>query len=226
MGKFTSAVILAAGNGTRFGGDVKKQYAEVLGVPCVVHSLRAFESSPFINEIILVGDSEVLTSLVEAYGISKVSAVVSGGATRQESAARGFDAVNKKCSHVALHDAARCLITPDIIEAVVRAAYKYRAAAAAHACEDTVKQCDKDGIVEKTIDRDKIWTVQTPQVFDADVYRVAAYMAIRDGATVTDDCMLCERLGFKVKMVECGRENIKLTSPADLRLCEALLKSK
>lgn len=223
MGKFTSAVILAAGNGTRFGGKVKKQFADIAGMPCIIRTLRAFEASPLIDEIVLVGDARVLTALVREYNVAKVASIVAGGDTRQESAVRGFDAVNKKCTHVAVHDGARCLVTPEIIEKTVRAAYKHRAAAAAHRCEDTVKQCDGDGAVEKTIDRDKIWTVQTPQAFEADVYRVAAYMAMRDGAQVTDDCMLCERLGFKVMMVECGRNNIKLTSPDDLRLCEALL---
>ena len=226
MGKFTSAVILAAGSGTRFSADVKKQFADVAGVPCIVHSLRAFEASPYIDEIVLVGDTEVLRGIVSDYVISKVKAVVAGGETRQKSAVLGFDAISGKATHVAVHDAARCLVTPVIIEKTVRASYKYRAAAAAHACEDTVKLCDTEGVVEKTVDRDKVWTVQTPQVFEADVYRVAAYMAIKDKAVVTDDCMLCERLGFKVKMVECGRENIKLTSPADLRICEALLAAR
>lgn len=226
MGNFTSAVILAAGSGTRFGGKVKKQFTDIAGTPCIIRTLRAFEASKLIDEIVLVGDTEALRALVDEYGVTKVSAIVNGGETRQDSALFGFDAVNSKCKYVAIHDAARCLVTTDIIEKTVRAAYKCRAAAAAHKCEDTVKKCDGDGNVESTLDRNMIWTVQTPQAFEADVYRVAAYMAKRDGAVVTDDCMLCERLGFKVKMVECGRNNIKLTSPEDLALCEALILSQ
>lgn len=223
MAKFTSAVILAAGNGTRFGGKVKKQYVDVLGIPAVVRTVMAFEECSLIDEIILVGDTAALTELFSAYSFKKIAMIVSGGETRQDSALLGFDSVSDKSKYVAIHDAARCLITPEMIEETVKAAYKYRAAAAAHRSEDTVKIADKNGIIESTTDRDKIWLVQTPQVFLNDVYRVSAYMAKKDDAQVTDDCMLCERLGFEIKLVECGRENIKLTNPDDLMLCEAII---
>lgn len=223
MAKFTSAVILAAGNGTRFGGKVKKQYVEILGIPAIIRTIGAFEECELIDEIILVGDKEALGEVIEGYDFKKIAMIVEGGATRQESALLGFDSVSDKSKFVAIHDAARCLVTSEIIEATVKEAYKYRAAAAAHKSEDTVKICDKNGIVEETTDRDKIWLVQTPQVFLNDVYRSAAYMAKKDEAVVTDDCMLCERLGFEVKLVEAGRENIKLTGPDDLMLCEAIL---
>ncbi len=223
MGKFTSAVILAAGNGTRFGGKVKKQFVEVLGVPCVVRTVQAFEDCPLIDEIVLVGDLQALSEIFSAYSFKKIARIISGGETRQDSALRGFDCVSDKSRYVAIHDAARCLITPEMIERTVKAAHRHRAAAAAHKSEDTVKIADKNGIVEKTTDRDKIWLVQTPQVFQNDVYRVSAYMAKRDEAAVTDDCMLCERLGFEVWLCECGRENIKLTNPDDLMLAEAII---
>lgn len=223
MAKFTSAVILAAGNGTRFGGKVKKQYVEILGIPAIVRTIKAFEECDIIDEIILVGDKEALAEAIEGYEFEKIAMIVEGGETRQESALLGFDSVSDKSKFVAIHDAARCLVTSEIIEATVKDAYKYRAAAAAHKSEDTVKVCDKNGLVEETADREKIWLVQTPQVFQNDVYRSAAYMAKKDEAAVTDDCMLCERLGFEVKLVECGRENIKLTSPDDLFLCEAIV---
>lgn len=223
MSKFTSAVILAAGNGTRFGSAVKKQYVEVLGIPAVVRTVMAFEESKYIDEIILVGDKEALTPLLEPYSFKKVTLIVSGGETRQDSALRGFDSVSEKSKYVAIHDSARCLVTVDMIDRTVKAAYKYRAAAAAHKSEDTVKISKKDDLIERTTDRDKIWLVQTPQVFLNDVYRVSAYMAKRDEAQVTDDCMLCERLGFDVKLCECGRENIKITGPDDLMLAEAII---
>ena len=223
MAKFTSAVILAAGNGTRFGGKVKKQYVEILGTPAINRTIAAFEECELIDEIILVGDKEALSEVIEGFDFKKIAMIVDGGETRQESALLGFDSVSEKSKFVAIHDAARCLVTPEIIEATVKEAYKYRAAAAAHKSEDTVKIADKNGIIEETTDRDKIWLVQTPQVFMNDVYRSAAYMAKKDEATVTDDCMLCERLGFEVKLVEAGRENIKLTGPDDLMLCEAIL---
>lgn len=223
MAKFTSAVILAAGNGTRFGGPVKKQFADILGVPCIVRTIEAFENCGLIDEIILVGDAEELRNVIEPYGFKKIAMIVAGGQTRQDSALLGFDSVSDKSKFVAIHDGARCLVTPEMIEATVKEAYKHRAAAAAHKSEDTVKIADKKGFIVKTTDREKIWLVQTPQVFQNDVYRVAAYMAKRDEEVVTDDCMLCENLGFEIKLCECGRENIKLTNPDDLLLAEAII---
>ncbi len=221
--KFTSAVILAAGIGKRFGGNIKKQYVDVNGVPCIVHTISAFEACPLINEIILVGSEDEIRPVIDKYGFSKITKIVPGGETRQESAILGFDEISLKADYVAIHDAARCLVTPEIISDTVMAAYKYRAAAAAHRSEDTVKKSGKNDIIDSTLDRSGIWLVQTPQVFSADVYRVSAYMAKKDGASVTDDCMLCERLGFDVKLVECGRNNIKLTSHDDLLFAEAVL---
>ncbi len=223
MAKFTSAVILAAGNGTRFGGSVKKQFVDVLGIPCLVRTVKAFEECDLIDEIIIVGDADTINETIAGYKFEKVSMIVSGGETRQDSALLGFDSVSDKSKFVAIHDGARCLVTPEMIEATVKEAYKYRAAAAAHKSEDTVKIADKKGFVVKTTDRDKIWLVQTPQVFQNDVYRVSAYMAKRDEETVTDDCMLCENLGFEIKLVECGRENLKLTTKEDLLLAEAII---
>lgn len=226
MGKFTSAVILAAGNGTRYGGEVKKQFSEIDGVPCLVYSVKAFDNCRLIDEIILVGNEDEINGALSSYNFQKPHKIVAGGKVRQDSALLGFDAISEKATHVAIHDAARCLVTEKIIEDTVSAAFKTRAAAAAHKSEDTVKIADKNGIIEKTEDRDKVWSVQTPQVFSADVYRVASYMAKKDGATVTDDCMLCERLGFEVKLVECGRNNIKLTNPDDRLLAEAIIMQR
>lgn len=226
MSKYTSAVILAAGTGSRFGGDTKKQYMPVCGVPCIVRAAAAFEACPEIDEIILVGDPAELCAVIPEGKFKKIKKTVPGGKTRQESALLGFDEISETADYVAIHDGARCLVTPEIITETVKAAYKYRAAAAAHRAEDTVKICDFNGMVEETQNRDKVWLVQTPQVFLADVYRVGAYMAKKDKAAVTDDCMLCERLGFSVKMVESGRNNIKLTSPDDLPLAEAIIASR
>ena len=223
MAKFTSAVILAAGSGTRFSKKIKKQFADILGEPCIVHTVRAFEACELIDEIILVGDTEALSQIFDKYSFKKIAMIVGGGETRQESALLGFDSVSDRAAYVAVHDGARCLVTPEIIEKTVKAAYKNRAATAGHRSEDTVKLCDSDDMITDTQDRSKTWLVQTPQVFMCDIYRVSAYMAKQDSVAVTDDCMMCERLGFDIKLVECGRENLKLTSPEDLGLCEAIL---
>lgn len=226
MHTFTSAVILAAGSGTRFGSDIKKQYIAVDGVPVVVRSLQTFAACSLIDEIILVGDVDELRDVLSPYPLKKLAAVVRGGTTRQESALCGFDAISSKAKFVAMHDAARCLVTIENIEDTVRAAYRYRAAVAAEKTVDTVKQADKDGFVDATLERESIWLVKTPQVFHCDVYRVAAYMAKKEKAAATDDSMLCERLGFSVKLVECGPDNMKLTHPEDLQRAHAIIEMR
>ena len=224
--RYTSAIILAAGSGTRFGGEIKKQFVEIGGYTSVQRCALAFEKSAVIDEIIFVGDVEEINRQLAPLGLKKLSTVVSGGATRQKSALNGFDAINKKSKYVAIHDAARCLITPEIIENTVKAAYKYRAALAAEKAIDTIKIVGKDGFITETINRDKVWFAKTPQVFLADMYRAAAYIAEKEGFEATDDCMLCEKLGFKIVPVDCGFENIKLTSPGDLYRAEEILKRR
>ncbi len=224
--KYTSAVILAAGSGTRFGGDVKKQYVDILGYTPVQRCAMIFEKTKVIDEIVFVGDVEELTKQLKSLHLKKLKKIVPGGSTRQESALCGFDAVSNRSKYVAIHDAARCLVTPEIIEDTVRAAYKYRASVAAEKTVDTVKRADKDGFLAETLDRDYIWLAKTPQVFLADIYRVAAYTAKKEGFEATDDCMLAECLGFKVKLVDCGHENIKLTSRDDLDRAVSILSKR
>lgn len=226
MHTFTSAVILAAGSGTRFGTNIKKQYIAVDGIPAVVRSLQTFEACSLVDELVVVGNVDELREVLYPYPFKKLAAVVPGGTTRQESALCGFDAISPKAKYVAIHDAARCLITEENIENTVRAAYKYRAAVAAEKTVDTVKQADKDGFIDTTLEREYIWLVKTPQVFHCDVYRVAAYMAKKEKAAATDDSMLCERLGFSVKLVECGPDNIKLTHLHDLQRAQAILEMR
>ena len=224
--KFTSAIILAAGNGTRFGGQVKKQFVEVCGYTSVQRCAIAFEKCDLINEIIFVGDVEEITRQLADIPLKKLACIVEGGETRQKSALKGFDAVSRKSKYVAIHDAARCLITPDMISATVKAAYEHRAALAAEKAVDTIKVVDKDGYISETINRDQVWFAKTPQVFLADMYRAAAYTADKEGFQATDDCMLCERIGFKIMPVDCGSENIKLTSPEDLFRAEEILRRR
>lgn len=222
---FTSAVILAAGQGMRFGReDGTKQNIPILGVPCVARAALAFERCPLIDEIVLVGRRDELSTLEKYavdYSLKKVSRVVAGGNARYESSAIGVKNVDGRCRYVAIHDGARCLVTPDIIENTVRSAYEYGAAAAAERVVDTVKYEDGNGFIESTVDRDRVWLVKTPQVFSVDIYRECIEKS-RDMSLcgITDDCMAAERLGYKIKLVDCGKDNIKLTSRDDLELCE------
>jgi 2-C-methyl-D-erythritol 4-phosphate cytidylyltransferase len=138
----------------------------------------------------------------------------------------GLEAIDPKSEFIAIHDSARCLVTEDIIENVIKRAYETGAAAAAEKAVDTVKYGSENGIIEKTIDRNHVWLMKTPQVFLANMYRAGVYSAARDGASVTDDCMLVERIGFKVHAVDCGHENIKLTYATDKIIAEAILTAR
>ena len=221
-----SAVILAAGSGTRFDDKRAKQFIEIDGVSVLVRSAKAFEESELIDEIILVtrqADTEGCRNILQNNGITKLTRVVAGGDSRQESAKIGFDAVNPKCDFVAIHDAARCLVTPEMIEAVMETAYVTGAAAAASRVVDTIKKTNGADKITETIDRENTWLVQTPQIFMADLYRAAAYMAEKDHVLATDDCALAERLGFQVQLIDCGKTNIKITYPEDIVIAEAIL---
>lgn len=225
--RFNTAVILAAGNGSRMSdeGGEPKQFMKVGGVPMIVRSALAFEASSDIHEIVVVtreADIGGCTAILRKAGITKLTKVVAGGKTRQESAKLGFDAVNPECGFVAIHDAARCLVTPAMIGDVMEAAYIHGAAACASRVVDSMKRTAPSGIIEETVDRSNMWLVQTPQVFLANMYRAAAYMAVRENFVGTDDCVLCERLGFKVQLVDTGRFNIKVTYPEDLILAEMI----
>ncbi len=224
--RFNSAVILAAGRGTRMNDDCAKQFINIGGVPMVVRSAAAFEASPEIHEIVVVtraADIDGCNRMLREYGIRKLTRVVAGGENRQESAKLGFDAINPECDFVAIHDAARCLTTPEMIEAVMESAYVHGVAACACRIVDTIKRTDGADTIKETIDRENTWLVQTPQVFMTDMYRAASYMAVKEHAISTDDCMLCERLGFAVKLVDTGRFNIKVTYPEDVMIAELIL---
>ncbi len=222
--KFHAAVILAAGSGIRFGDKNGKHLAMVEEIPVIVRSAMAFETCPLVDEIVVVtreDDIEICRKLLS--GITKLTTVIAGGATRQQSAKLGFDAINPKAELVSIHDAARCLVTPELVTRVTEEACLHGAAAAAEKTVDTVKRVDRNGFITETLDRDYVWMVKTPQTFLADMYRAAAYMAEKDGVSATDDCALAERLGFKVKLVDCGWENIKITFPEDTRRAKMIL---
>ncbi len=224
--RFNSAIILAAGSGTRFDDSCAKQFVEIDGVSVLVRSASAFEQSSLIDEIIIVtrqADIEGCHNILKEAGITKLTRVVAGGDTRQQSAKIGFDAANPACDFVAIHDAARCLVTPEMIEAAMESAYVTGAAACASRVVDTIKRTNGADMITETLDRENAWLVQTPQIFMADMYRAASYMAEKDNVIATDDCALAERLGFKVQLVECGKTNMKITYPEDIIIAEAIL---
>ncbi len=226
---FTSAIIAAGGSSTRFDGTLTKQMTSVCGIPVIVHTLLAFETSECIHEIIVAAkrsEIEFYRELCNNYNITKLSAVVTGGDSRQESVLNGFDAISSKSKYVAISDGVRCLVTPEQINSVCRAAYKYGAATAAHRSTDTVKISDKKGFIDSTADRKSVWLAQTPQVFKTKLYRAAAYTAMKDGYEVTDDNMLVEYVRHQIKLVECGSTNIKITTQEDMAIAKGVLEER
>lgn len=225
-----SAVILAAGLGERFGNeDGTKQNALVGGIPALARCALVFEECGMIKEVVIVAREDEIPTVegyVKDFDLKKVSCVVAGGATRQESSEIGFYASSDKCRYVAIHDAARCLVTTEIIERTLIEAFKHGAAAAAERVTDTVKVATDGGFIDHTEDRERVWLVKTPQAFKRSVYETALALSKRDGIAVTDDCMMAEHAGLRVKLVDCGRENIKLTEREDLGLAEYILSKR
>ena len=152
--------------------------------------------------------------------------MVAGGKSRQESIFNGLRKVSDESKYVAISDGARCLITPEQIKEVCAAAYKYDAATAAHRSTDTVKISDERGFIESTTDRNTVWLAQTPQVFKTNLYRAATYTALENGYEGTDDNMLVELLKCPIKLVECGSQNIKVTTVDDIILASSVLESR
>lgn len=227
MAPATSAIIVAAGNSTRMGKGVAKQFLEVDGAPVLARTLLAFEKSGYIDEIIVVAQAQHHADILDMcckYDIKKPLKTVPGGDTRTESVKNGFNAISDKAKFVAIHDGARCLVTPAMIKKVLRAAYLHKAATAACPVTDTVKMATKRGFIEKTLDRDKVYLVQTPQVFHADLYRAA--LANAKEKSFTDDNQLIENVGIPVKLVDTGTENIKITHPEDIERAQMILESR
>ena len=223
----TAAIIVAAGSSTRMGTKVSKQFLELDGIPVLAHTLRAFQASRYIDEIVVVAreeDMKAVQCLAVTHGITKFSRVVRGGDTRAASVRRGFRKIHPKTRFVAIHDGARCLITPQQIAKVCRAAYRHHAASAACTVSDTVKTANQRGFIAATVDRDKVFLAQTPQVFHADLYRAALAHVTDD--RITDDNQLMERIKHPVKLVDCGKENIKITTPDDIELAEFILSKR
>ena len=224
----TTAIIVAAGNSTRMGGTLSKQLLSICGTPVLVRTLLAFEGADTIQDIIVVTKPQMIAEVLlfgEEYGITKLTAVIPGGATRALSVKNGLAAIDPATKFVAIHDGARCLVTPDMIDQVCRAAYRYRAASAVASVSDTVKTATRSGFVAGTIDRNSVFLATTPQVFSANLYR-AALETVPNADQLTDDNQLIEQLPHPIKLVDCGKENIKITTPDDVDLAEFLLKKR
>lgn len=219
-----SVIVLAAGDSSRMGQD--KILLQVGGIPVIVHTLKAFDPLPEVDEIIVVTREDLIPEVAELcreFDLRKVRKIVRGGATRLESARIGTLEADYDSRLIAVHDAARPFVTQQVIRDAVAKAAETGAAAPAVPVKDTIKVA-RGGIVEYTPERGDLFAVQTPQVFDADLLRAALQKALDDQAQVTDDCSAVERLGMKVSLTMGDERNIKLTTPADLLLADLLLE--
>lgn len=232
-GKKTVAVVLAAGSGKRMGSTTKKQYMLIEDKPVLYYSLKTFQES-FLDEIILVVSAEDIaycqTQIVEKYGFDKVKHIIEGGKERYHSVARGLECI-KDCDFVFIHDGARPMVTSEILLRLYNCVKETGACVAGMPVKDTIKIVDEENTIISTPERRKLWMVQTPQVFSFSLIRDAYRQLLEKeqellekGVTVTDDAMVVEKLtGHPVKLSEGSYENIKITTPEDIRIAESFL---
>jgi len=227
MPHMTSAIIVAAGKGTRMGANVDKLWLEVAGRPVIAHAWQRFNDAPCIQDIILVvrdGMADDFAQLAVKYAFRKKFRLVSGGAERQDSVWNGLNALAPECQIVAIQDAARPCTSGDLIAATVEAARTTGAAVAAQPVADTLKESDDGKTIARTVDRSKLWSVQTPQTFRVEVIRRAIAAARGQNLKLTDDTAACELIGQPVQLVNSATPNPKVTVPADLPFIESLLR--
>lgn len=224
-----STIIPSAGYGERMGG-VKKPYILLDGKPILSHTLKVFQKCPLINDISIVvaaGDEQKCLDEVLSYGNEKVSQVIAGGSTRQESVFNGLTSLSPDTDLVIIHDCVRPFITNEIISASLDSAVRWGAAIVAVPVKDTIKESDDNLFVSNTLNRQRLWSIQTPQVFKYEIIFHAHLLARERNIQATDDASLVEMLGnCKVRLVMGNYENIKITTPFDLIVASAILKTK
>ena len=222
-----SAVIVSAGLARRMGG-VDKVLAPLGELPVLVHTLYAFQDCSAVREIVVVAREDLVVEvgrLCREFNLDKVRKVIVGGQERIHSVQAGLREVDPEAELIAIHDGARPLVTQEVIRDAVARAAVTGAAAPAVPLTDTIKRTE-DGLAVETVDRSQLWAVQTPQVFEAGLIKAAIQKALDDGELLTDDCGAVERMGMKVTLTSGSPENIKITTPLDLILGEAILQAR
>jgi 2-C-methyl-D-erythritol 4-phosphate cytidylyltransferase len=220
-------IIVAAGRGERMGANVDKAFLSLGPKPILAYSLLAFQDCADIGAVVVVVRKERVDSaraMVQMFGCTKVLHVVAGGAKRQMSVSNGLDLLGPDARVVAVHDGARPCVTPQIVSDTVQSALRYGSGVAAVKVTDTVKYVEKGLTVTRTVDRDKLWVVQTPQAFAVDLLKEAFAAVRKQKANVTDEASAVELLGKEVRLVPAPASNIKVTTADDMLLASALLK--
>jgi 2-C-methyl-D-erythritol 4-phosphate cytidylyltransferase len=225
----TVAIIPAAGSGNRMNRDVSKQYLALAGKPILVYTLEVFEAFPLVDALLVVVPSQdmelVRTDILAPWNLKKVAGIIPGGKERQDSVRAGIEALDADTEIVVIHDAVRPFISAGLIESCIRAAAEEGASTVGVPLKDTVKEVAADGRVMRTCDRSLLWLTQTPQAFRRDIIENAHRAAVRDNFRGTDDASLVERLGISVRMIRGDYGNIKITTPEDLLVAEAMLSA-
>jgi len=222
-----SAIIVAAGKGTRMGPGVDKLFLEVAGWPVVAHTWKRFNDAPCVNELVIVvrpGMQSAFSELAAQFKFAKPFQLVAGGAERQDSVWNGLAALSPQTEIVAIQDAARPGTSETLIAATIAAARESGAAVAAQPVTDTLKESADGQTISRTLDRSKLWAVQTPQTFRVEVIRRALAEVRQRGLLVTDDTAACEFIGQTVRLVASDTANPKVTVPGDLPVIAALLR--
>ncbi len=226
---YISCIIAAGGSGSRMGADVNKIFLELDEMPILAHTLLAFENHPAVTEIIIAArecDMLGCKDISEEFQISKLSAITKGGATRQESIMNAMAEISPQSEIVLIHDAARPLVSPDAIREVIDNTKRFGGAAVGAPCKNTIKETDADGFITRTVDREYLYEIQTPQGFTASHVKQMYQSAAEKGIIGTDDCYLAEQAGIAVKMVPGSSDNIKITTYDDLLLAEQILNMR
>ena len=223
MNKF-AAIVLSAGVGSRMKSDIPKQYIDLAGKPVIYYSLKAFEDAGFSSIVLVCGKDDVeycQEQIVKKHKLKNVTAIVPGGKERYHSVFEGLKAVGE-ADYVFIHDGARPMLTQEIIARLKDAVIKEEAAVAGMPVKDTIKIADENGFAKKTPNRNFVWMIQTPQVFETALVKKAYGMLMEQAhIAVTDDAMVVETmLGQNVKLIEGSYRNIKITTPEDLAIAE------
>ena len=223
-----AALVAAAGSSSRMGG-VNKLLQPLDGIPVLARTLTALQMARRIDEIVVAAREEdflEISQLCRTYGITKCTKVIRGGESRAHSVLLAALEAGEDMELLAVQDGARPLVTPELIDAVAEAAARTGAAAPAVAVKDTIKSVREDGTVAETLDRSVLRAVQTPQIFEGSLLKAALQAAVEGDIPVTDDCSAVERLGKRVYLVDGDEENLKITTPVDLILAEAILRDR
>jgi 2-C-methyl-D-erythritol 4-phosphate cytidylyltransferase len=222
-----SAIIVAGGSSQRMGFD--KLFAVIAGEPVMAHSIRAFDRTSSVSEIVVVAreqSHETIRKIISASGFTKVAQIVRGGERRQDSVRAGLDAIDENANYVAVHDAARPLVTPDQIERAFEQCCVHSAASLAQPVNDTLKRADAELSVVGSVDRHQLWAMQTPQIFERRLIQDAYREVYTEDILITDEVSAVERLGHKIALVFNDDFNFKITYARDLPVADFILRDR